>query len=1110
MSAQASNSDHHGDSSPGAGPSPRYWVFLSYSHGDDKRHRWAGYLARRIEAFPIPRKLRRSREGLPVPLPARLRVFRDRDELPTRGSLEEAVKESLDSAVYLVVLCSPGAAVSTYVAWEAQIFSTKYGTSRVIPFVIEGCPWKHRSRDVEGAECIPKSLLDLSSDEQVSKALANNLIDATRPARSRRAVLRSLLVQLLSVDEAEVRHIERIRFVKRWMATVGLGLAIACGFLGFWRHQVAGQARELEVKASEKYAELGDEAAAEKNYARALSFFAHTIRMNPSNEDAVARAQDILLRHNWPLPVAEIKPPQRSSIFPRSAARHPNAALSLLSTDGETLLVDHRTDAPSVVPIPHARYLSTTCLSGDGDSVLTIQDGEVTKYSLAPQSTRTLGTVSGDKTLSFSCNADGTRIAVVVGVQPGPDTAPLRKAGSESPRMTNSLLDAIARGDRGTTALLEVRRLDESFSVEMSRSVPDDSKVLFSPVDPDQLAVWDDHGTDLLNLAEGSPFSNVFCRGDGPTALSFSRNGHTLFSALEEAPVVTVWDVPTGSPLGRFGAHKSRITALACSPDGLWVATGSEDGMVYLWDWETQEIAPPAIQVGSAVRQIAFGADGRTIFVRGKGHTICAWNVYSRQPAMMAVRFPDEVESFMISADGREMTTFNEKGTVHRWNIHPRRSPELGDLRGAGWKPATFDGTYQLETNNESGLLLRDEMSGETRQLVCDTAERQAVLVVSRTIGVAAAAYADRTVRTWSLTTGKPLTGSLTHRLRATGLTLGEDGALLVLHAGADVLDAMVSLFQDRKDLLPDDAPSDRLVMSWALPFTGPASRDERLGLAAVSEAVSGWRILADGSMAEIPFAERLDAFRATRACVASSSGTRLAMFLSWVVDDPVSRTATPWSLVTFSRWTEDRLRASSVLDLEAALDVRPFQAESLLQMAQRLVEILERDRDVVRRRYDVRCTAQTARFYAGLSAQIAPHDGSIATRVKEVGDRLTAEGYIPAGRSVLGLGREGFVAAEAGQWAAAVSAWKRARARCPHSLDVLFDRFLAVAHWHLGEPETAARYYDASLQERLGPEGVQDGSLLADGDVPSWCSDALSAIRRRAAEKTGNIESNQ
>jgi hypothetical protein len=119
------------------GEETRYRAFLSYSHKDAAA---AGRLHRRLEAYRIPRRLV-GRETARGPVPARLwPIFRDREELPAATDLSETVREALAQSGALIILCSPDAAGSLWVAEEIRVFRELHPERPILAAILEGNP----------------------------------------------------------------------------------------------------------------------------------------------------------------------------------------------------------------------------------------------------------------------------------------------------------------------------------------------------------------------------------------------------------------------------------------------------------------------------------------------------------------------------------------------------------------------------------------------------------------------------------------------------------------------------------------------------------------------------------------------------------------------------------------------------------------------------------------------------------------------------------------------------------------------------------------------------------------------------------------------------------
>lgn len=142
-----------------AGSEPaRYRAFISYSHQDAAEGR---RLHRRLERYVLPRRLvgRITPRG---PVPRRLGpIFRDREDLPAADNLSEEVQTALAGSSCLIVVCSPAAKRSLWVAREVALFRSLHPDRPVLAALIEGTP----------AEAFPEALIGTASREPLAADL---------------------------------------------------------------------------------------------------------------------------------------------------------------------------------------------------------------------------------------------------------------------------------------------------------------------------------------------------------------------------------------------------------------------------------------------------------------------------------------------------------------------------------------------------------------------------------------------------------------------------------------------------------------------------------------------------------------------------------------------------------------------------------------------------------------------------------------------------------------------------------------------------------------------------------------------------------------------------
>jgi WD40 repeat protein len=94
-------------------------------------------------------------------------------------------------------------------------------------------------------------------------------------------------------------------------------------------------------------------------------------------------------------------------------------------------------------------------------------------------------------------------------------------------------------------------------------------------------------------------------------AVAFSPDGKTVASGSWDK-TIRLWDAATGEERQKLEGHDSSVNAVAFSPDGKTVASESDDKTVRLWDAATGEERQKH-QTSRMVSRIAFSQDGSSL-----------------------------------------------------------------------------------------------------------------------------------------------------------------------------------------------------------------------------------------------------------------------------------------------------------------------------------------------------------------------------------------------------------------------------------------------------------------------------------------------------------------
>jgi RNA polymerase sigma factor (sigma-70 family) len=296
-------------------------------------------------------------------------------------------------------------------------------------------------------------------------------------------------------------------------------------------------------------------------------------------------------------------------------------AFVVFSPDGKTLasadaigkvrLWDPATGAETV-PLPGGSgWFAPLVFGPDGRTVAGGEDQTVIVYDAATGKERRRLEGHRDRVVSVSVSPDGSLLA------------------STSADGTVRLWDPANGKERAVLAKDE----GPAHSIVFSP----DGKTLAWAAEDGAIRLWDVSGGRLLRrIVPADPPQQR------PLGLHFSPDSRILLAATRELQpgaqtegpgAVWYWEVATGKELRRLGGKEFFPQAVALSADGRTLATGSQDGLIRVWDADLTGGTPPRLGKeryhfqahSSGIIDLAFSPDGRTLASGGYDHVVRLW-----------------------------------------------------------------------------------------------------------------------------------------------------------------------------------------------------------------------------------------------------------------------------------------------------------------------------------------------------------------------------------------------------------------------------------------------------------------------------------------------------
>jgi WD40 repeat protein len=152
-------------------------------------------------------------------------------------------------------------------------------------------------------------------------------------------------------------------------------------------------------------------------------------------------------------------------------------------------------------------------------------------------------------------------------------------------------------------------------------------------------------------------------------SVAYAPDARSLATCADDA-TVRIWDLPSGKPRLHRG-FDGGPEVLAFCPGGKYLACGTADGRVILWDSADWRSDANSMNHAGGVRCLACAPDSQSIVSAGWDRVLAVWRVPSlfHQPLSTS---EEGVAGLAFTPDGKSILVAGQKGSLDRYDLARR------------------------------------------------------------------------------------------------------------------------------------------------------------------------------------------------------------------------------------------------------------------------------------------------------------------------------------------------------------------------------------------------------------------------------------------------------
>lgn len=243
---------------------------------------------------------------------------------------------------------------------------------------------------------------------------------------------------------------------------------------------------------------------------------------------------------------------------------------------------------------------------------------------------------------------------------------------------------------------------------------------------------------------------------DTVRALSFSCFDEYLASGSDDK-FIRIWDINTGECIQIFKGHNKVVSSVAfCPMYNYLLASGSDDKTIRIWNLQTNICEKIFYGHTHYVLSICFSLDGKYLFSGSRDNTIRMWEMSTNNCERIFNEHIDNVSSLSIHPSDNYLASASYDQTIRLWNIETGKCQRIFKGHKKNILSICFSptGEYLASSGNDMKIFLWNMQSGECQKIFEGHTDIVQSLSFNYDGSYLASGSDSETVRFWNMSLG--------------------------------------------------------------------------------------------------------------------------------------------------------------------------------------------------------------------------------------------------------------------------------------------------------------------------------------------------------------------